>query len=69
MDTTYQDPGIPCLLGFIPSFALSGYLLPIYHLIGYHTQSLRIAHPKITVLIFPSGKVVMTGVKSHDDFV
>ena len=30
---------------------------------------LRIANPKITVLIFSSGKVVMTGVKSNDDFV
>jgi transcription initiation factor TFIID TATA-box-binding protein len=30
---------------------------------------LRIANPKITVLIFSSGKVVMTGVKSQDDFV
>ncbi|PKL59203.1 MAG: TATA-box-binding protein [Methanomicrobiales archaeon HGW-Methanomicrobiales-4] len=30
---------------------------------------LRIANPKITVLVFSSGKVVMTGVKSQDDFV
>lgn len=29
----------------------------------------RIVNPKITVLIFSSGKVVMTGVKSQDDFV
>jgi transcription initiation factor TFIID TATA-box-binding protein len=30
---------------------------------------LRLQDPKITVLIFSSGKVVMTGAKSHDEFV
>ena len=30
---------------------------------------LRMQNPKITVLVFASGKVVMTGAKSHDDFV
>jgi len=30
---------------------------------------LRLQNPKITVLVFSSGKVVITGVKNHDDFV
>jgi transcription initiation factor TFIID TATA-box-binding protein len=30
---------------------------------------LRLQNPKITVLVFSSGKVVITGIKSHDDFV
>nr|WP_319537607.1 TATA-box-binding protein [uncultured Methanospirillum sp.] len=29
---------------------------------------LRIANPKITVLVFSSGKVVMTGIKSQEEF-
>lgn len=30
---------------------------------------LRLQNPKITVLVFSSGKVVITGIKSQDDFV
>ena len=30
---------------------------------------LRLQNPKITVLVFSSGKVVITGIKSHDEFV
>jgi len=30
---------------------------------------LRLQNPKITVLLFTSGKVVMTGARSYDDFV